>query len=91
MDYRSWAGRCLELHADKAVGFVKENGLENILTGVSCGFTGSLILYPGSLVMIEECGRYRLVIGRQETISTDRVALERALYRWAWDEGRLAA
>ena len=90
MDFDTWRNQATEQCNEATVQFVEDNGLSEIFPTIRRGFLGSLIIYPGCLTLVQEYGRYRLQLGDQESISTDLNSLERSLFRWGWEEGRLS-
>ncbi|HDZ37640.1 MAG TPA: hypothetical protein ENH62_05040 [Marinobacter sp.] len=91
MNFISWRERVDQLLGSKAFEFVSTHGLQDQFPEITEAFTGTLAVYPGGLVITESNGLFRLVLGNTERSGTSREPLEKALFRWAWDQDRLVA
>ncbi|QCF28052.1 hypothetical protein [Hydrocarboniclastica marina] len=91
MNFQSWKEGVTQLSSHEAFVFVRDNDLQSQFPEISDDFQGTLAIYPGGLVITQVNGLYRLVLGDYERSNQCLAVLEKSLFRWAWDNDRLAS
>lgn len=91
MDFQSWQQSAQHLSCQESRIFVRSHGLESAFPEINEASPTELVIYPGALVITTRNGRYSVTIGDVTLNSHSRRKLERMLFFYGIEHGRLAA